>query len=348
MKGVLAPLTKLVIFAVTTALATGLLAFTISNTDFAPRSTYLARFTDATGLVEGDDVRISGVKVGSVESIKVVERRLAEVGFTVEQGRRLPASVQASLRFRNLVGQRYLALEQGAGPIGALLPPGGVIPVQRTRPALNLTVLFNGFKPLFQALDPAQVNQLSYEIIQVLQGEGGTVESLLASTASLTATIADRDQVIGAVVDNLNVVLDTINAREAQLSRLIVDLQRLVSGLAADREPIGNAIASLAELTDVTAGLVGEVRPPLRADILALDDVSRTLADSEPVVQDFLRTLPGKLESISRTATYGSWFNFYLCAGSGTITLPPLPPPLPQLSQVPITAYHNTAARCGR
>ena len=59
-------------------------------------------------------------------------------------------------------------------------------------------MLFNGFKPLFQALSPDDINQLSYEIVQVFQGEGGTLEGLLANTASVTNTLADRDEVIGS------------------------------------------------------------------------------------------------------------------------------------------------------
>ena len=88
----------------------------------------------------------------------------------------------------------------------------------RTTPALDLTVLFNGFKPLFQALSPADINKLSYEIVQVFQGEGGTLESLLAHTASVTSTLADRDQVIGDLIDNLNEVLDHLGDRDEQLS----------------------------------------------------------------------------------------------------------------------------------
>ena len=52
------------------------------------------------------------------------------------------------------------------------------IGLDRTTPALDLTMLFNGFQPLFSALDPKQINALSYEIIQIFQGQGGTVGDL--------------------------------------------------------------------------------------------------------------------------------------------------------------------------
>ncbi len=341
MRAVLPPLIKLVVFTLVTAMATAVLAATIANTSFADRSTYAARFTDVSGLLVGDDVRIAGVAVGTVESIEIVDRRLAEVRFSVRSDQPVPSSVTASVLYRNLIGSRYLALEQGAGPTGDMLEPGEVIPLQRTTPPLDLTVLFNGFKPLFQGLDPAQINQLSFEIVQVLQGQGGTVESLLASTASLTSEIADRDQVVGEVIANLNAVLDTVNARDEQLSALIVQLQRLVSGLAADREPIGDAIESIGELTGTTAGLVGDARPALRDDIAALGELSGNLADSEQVIDETLQFFPEKLTTLNRAGGYGTWFNFYLCGLRGVVRAPGVEQP------IPIPVSDSPAARCG-
>jgi phospholipid/cholesterol/gamma-HCH transport system substrate-binding protein len=327
-RSIAGPLVKFLIFVVVTVLATGLLVLTIANRDLRSADSYTARFTDVTNLNEGDEVRISGVKVGEVESIEVVDRRLAEVRFNVAD-RRLPGSVTATIKYRNLVGQRYIALEQGADGTGGFLPPGGLIPLERTRPALDLTVLLGGFKPLFQALSPEDVNKLSYEIIQVLQGEGGTVESLLAHTASLTSTIASRDQVIGQVIDNLNGVLDTVNARDQQLSELIGQLQQVVSGLSADRDAIGDAITAMDGLSNSTAGLLTEARPGLQQDIIGLGQLSQNLNDHEALTEQVLRNTPGKFETIARTGSYGSWFNFYLCKATGTVGVGELSLPLP-------------------
>lgn len=323
-----APLVKFLVFVLVTVLATGVLLLTIANESFRPSQTYSARFTDVTGLAEGDDVRISGVKVGEVNGIRVVEHRLAEVSFTVSE-RRLPSSVTAAVKWRNLIGQRYVSLEQGAGAVDEYLRPGKTIPVERTKPPLDLNVLLGGFKPLFQALSPKDVNTLSFEIIQVLQGESGTVESLLAHTASLTKTIAAKDEVIGQVVGNLNKVLETVNARDQELTGLVVQLQELVSGLAEDRDSIGGAISALDGLTNTTAGLLTEARPPLRQDIAGLRELSENLNRHEPVVEEFLRDTPGKLTTVTRTASYGSWFNLYLCEASGTVGVGELTLPIP-------------------
>ncbi|CAM2869746.1 MCE family protein [Saccharomonospora xinjiangensis] len=321
MRGLVSPLVKLGIFVITTVVFTAILGLSIAGVNTSDTDTYKARFTDATSVLAGDDVRIAGVRVGQVADVRIVDRRIAEVEFELDSGRTLPSNVVAVIKFRNLVGQRYISLERGEGPPRGTLDEGGTIPLENTRPAVDLTELFNGFKPLFRALSPEDVNTLSYEIVRVLQGEGGTVESLLAHTASLTTTLAEKDKVIGEVIDNLNQVLHTLNERTPQLSQLISRLQKFVSGLASDREPIGEAIDSIGDLTQTTAGLLAEAREPLREDIDALGELAGNLNDHEDVVEHFIQYLPKKVDRLSSTADYGSWLNFFLCEAKGNITI---------------------------
>lgn len=316
-----APLVKFLLFAVVTVLATTLLAATIVNISFTPEHTYRAVFSDVTSLEEGDDIRVAGVRVGEVEDIRIKDRTRAEVSFTVTEDRPLFTGTRAVIRYRSLVGQRYVALTEGTGA-STPLRPGGEIPLSRTQPALDLNTLLAGFKPLFAALSPQDVNQLADEIIKTLQGEGGTVDSLLAHTASLTSTLADRDRLIGSVIDNLNEVLTTLDKRGTRFSSLLKQLQRLVSGLSADRKPIGESLVNIADLTAATSGLIGAARPPLKDDIAELTELTGTLNDNEKTVEGVLKRLPNKLNKLTGTASYGSWFNFYLCDFDGRIVLP--------------------------
>jgi phospholipid/cholesterol/gamma-HCH transport system substrate-binding protein len=312
-RNIASPLIKSLIFIAVTALATALLAVSITNTGVGAGQRYTAKFLDATALNVGDDVRISGVRVGQVESLDISDHNRALIAFSLDQGRRLPADVRAVIKYRNMVGQRYIALERGATGTRDQLPEGGEIPLDRTTPALDLTDLFNGFKPLFQALSPNDVNELSGEIVQVLQGEGGTVESLLTHTASLTTTLAGRDKVIGEVIGNLNSVLKTVNGKGDALANLVSTLRQLVSGLAGDRAAIGDAISGIGALADSTAGLFEQARPPLKESIAGLKDVAGTLVQNQSDVDSFLTNLPVKFNEIGRVASYGSWMNFFLC-----------------------------------
>ena len=314
-------LTKLLIFIVVTTMATGVLVITIGNLTFGGSKEYKAEFVDATGVVKGDDVRIAGVKVGTVKDIQIVDRTRAMVTFSVQDDTALSKATHANIRYRNLVGQRYISLTQEIGDSGTL-PEGATIPVSQTSPALDLTVLFNGFKPLFQALSPSDINQLSYEIIQVFQGEGGTLEGLLSHTASITSTLADRDKVIGSLIDNLNQVLDHIGDRDDQLTQLIKTFRTFVGGLKNDRQAILGSLDQISQLSVQTADLVSGIRHPFVDDIHQLRSVAGNLDRGKSELDRALQVLPIKLNKVGRTAIYGSWFNFYLCHFQGRVRLP--------------------------
>ncbi|MFR9753302.1 MCE family protein [Nocardia sp. 004] len=349
LRGLSGTLIKLGTFIVVTVFVTTVLALSIANYSGAGTE-FKARFTDATSLNPGDEVRIAGVRVGKITDVAIVDKRLAEVTFDLTDRDWLPASVTATIRYRNLVGQRYLALEQGTGEQGRKLHAGGLIPLERTEPALNLTTLFNGFRPLFRTLSAEDVNQLSFEIIQVFQGEQGTIRDLVASTANLTNKIADKDAVIGELIRNLTEVLDTVNARDDQFDQLIVNTSALISGLAEDRDTIGRSVTSLAQLTSATSDLLVPVRPTLQGSIAGLSQLAGTLDARSDDVNEALYTLPIKMEKLGRVGSYGSWFQFYLCGidivvGPGAVDAPQLnlPAGLPTINQ-PI--YTNAAPRC--
>lgn len=331
-----ADLVKLLVFIVVTTLATGVLVVTIGNLSFASTKDYKAVFADATGVVKGDDIRVAGVKVGTVQKVEITDRTRALVSFSVEDATQVTQATFATIKYRNLVGQRYIALTQEVGS-ATKLDDGETIPIARTAPALDLTVLFNGFKPLFQALSPADVNQLSYEIVQVFQGEGGTLESLLGHTASVTSTLADRDEVINALIDNLSQVLDHVADRDEQLNQLITTFRTFVAGLNEDKEAILGSLDQISDLSVETASLVEGIRSPLVDDIKELRTLTSNIQRNRGELDRALQVMPIKLEKVGRTAIYGSWFNFYLCSFQGTVKLPGLTVPV---------AYNTGSERC--
>ncbi|WP_433329410.1 MCE family protein [Spirillospora sp. CA-294931] len=335
---------KLGIFVLLTSLVTGVLAMTITNMRFGETREYKAIFTDVAGLLNSDDVRVAGVRVGQVKKIKLHKGNQAEVTFDLNKDgvfrAGLPASTQAQIRYRNLMGQRYLSLTQnGAGTVGEYVPPGGTIPITRTKPALDLTVLFNGFRPLFRALEPDDVNKLAFQIVQTLQGEGGTVNSLLAHVASLTNTLANRDKVIGDVITNLNNVLGTIDQRHTEVNKLVTDLRGFVGGVADDRKAIFDSVAAINDLTGTTADLLKDARPGIKSDIAELRELTGTLYDNRADLDLALKRTPDRVEKLTNISSYGSWFNMYICGLDAKVRLPGGP-----VYQTP--AIVNENARC--
>ena len=332
-------LVKLIIFILVTTMATGVLVVLIGNLSFESTREYKAVFSDATGVVKGDDIRVAGVKVGSVKNVEIVDRTKAQITFTVRDATEVTRSSTAQIRYRNLVGQRYISLTQGAGDLSRL-PADATIPLSRTQPALDLTVLFNGFKPLFAALTPADVNRLSYEIIQVFQGEGGNIEGLLRSTGSVTQTLADRDQLIGDVITNLNSVLTTVGDRDKELDNLIVQFRTFLGGLVKDKDAIFNSLDSISALTEQTADITTGIRPGLVASIKGLRQVATNLNKGKGEIDRALQILPIKLNKIGRTAIYGSFFNFFLCEFKAKVILPTGP------LSIPVETFPGGNGRC--
>jgi phospholipid/cholesterol/gamma-HCH transport system substrate-binding protein len=341
---------RLGIFTVVSVLVTGLLVAIMGHFGLGAQTEYKAIFSNASELAKGDDVRIAGVVVGKVKGVKIYHRTHAMVTFQVKNDVPLTDAAHANIQFLNLIGDRYMSLSEGKDP-GRRLAKGAVLPMDHTTPALNLTALFNGFQPLFAALNPADVNKLSLNLVKVLQGEGGTVEELLTNTASLTSTIADRDELVGEVVTNLGSLMGTIDDHHAQLDRLLVSLKGWFGDLSKDRTVIGTSLANISDVTEQVADLLTRGRPLLKADVAQLRRLFTILAKpkNKAYLDRTLDLLPTMLSKQTRIGVYGSWYNYYLCQFQGGVVLPSaLMDLLPASVQEEISDFtvHSTAKRC--
>ena len=219
---------------------------------------------------------------------------------------------RAVIRYDDLIGGRYLALQEGAGGT-AKLNPGDTIPLARTSPALDLDALIGGFRPLFRALDPDQVNALSGQLIAAFQGQGGTIGSFLTQTAALTNTLADRDQLIGEVIVNLNSVLGSLGDQSDQFSKAIDSLDDLVKGLQARKEDISNGVAYVNAAAGSIADLLAQARPPFAKTITETDRAAGIVVADHDYFDNLLNTLPDAYQALARQGIYGDFFSFYLC-----------------------------------
>jgi phospholipid/cholesterol/gamma-HCH transport system substrate-binding protein len=305
------PLLKLMVFTAFSVTVAVVLYSTLANSLNERTSSYVAMFANASGLHPGDNVRVAGVRVGRVDKVSLAGTQ-AEVRFSVKDTQPILKSTTIAIRYQNLIGQRYVSLVPGPGAAD-VLPPGSVIPKASTQDALDLTVLLNGFQPLFRVLSPADINRLSASVVGALQGERGSVTTLLQEASELSSHLADRDEVIGRVITNFSRVLEDIGSRDTQVDNLIAQLRALAVAAAADRDQIGTSIAALADLTDSTTALLRDVRPQLRTDIAKLGRVARTYAEQQQPFASAVRGLPAALEAFARIMQYGSWVNLYVC-----------------------------------
>lgn len=303
---------RLAVFVVVCVFGIGLLLAIFAQLRFDDDRRYRAEFSNISGLAEGNFVRIAGVEVGKVRTISLRPDATLTVEFTTDASVVLTEGTHAVIRYDNLIGGRYLALEEGEGPARPMAP-GSTIPLARTAPALDLDALTGGFRPLFRALDPDQVNQLTQQLISVFQGQGATVGSLLAQTAAVTSTLADRDELIGQVIVNLNMVLGSLGDRTDQFDKAVTSLSELVDGLAQRKSEIAAGLAHTNAAAATTADLLAESRPTV-AEVVTQTDrtASIVLADHE-YFDNLLNELPEKYRLLGRQGLYGDYFSFYLC-----------------------------------
>lgn len=279
---------------------------------FDERSVYRAAFTNVSGLKGGNFVRIAGVEVGKVNALHLHKDGTVTVDFAVDRDLMLTEGTRAAVRYENLIGDRYLSLEDGPGPV-ARLAAGSTIPVARTSPALDVDTLIGGFRPLFRALNPDQVNALTGELLKVFQGQGGTISSVLAHTSELTSTLAGRDQLIGDVITNLNTVLNTFASHDHQFSDGLDKLSQLVQALSDRRSDISTGVAYINAAAGSVADLLTEARKPISDTVVQTDRVSGQIMADHDYVDDLVKTLPDTYQILSRQGLYGDYFAFYLC-----------------------------------
>jgi phospholipid/cholesterol/gamma-HCH transport system substrate-binding protein len=273
---------------------------------------YSAVFTDASRLKVGQTVRVAGVRVGTVNGVSLRTDKKALVGFDVDRGVVLTTGTRAVVRYLNLVGDRYLELTEGPGST-KVLPAGSEIGIDRTSPALDLDLLLGGLKPVTQGLNPQDVNTLSASLIQVFQGEGGTINSLLSRTSSFSNTLADNSQTVQELIDNLNTVVGTIDKEGTKFSGTIDRLERLITALSQDRDTIGTAITALDHGTASIADLLGRARAPLAGTVDQVSRIAPLLDQDKDLIDISLQKLPDNYRKLTRLGAYGAWFPYYLC-----------------------------------
>ncbi|MGW4100406.1 MCE family protein [Mycobacterium sp. NPDC004974] len=303
---------KFASFAVVMAVLTAFLFMTFSEYRGGTYSGYSAVFGDASRLKAGDSVRVAGVRVGTVKSVSLQPDKSVKVDFDTDRSIALTTSTKVAVRYLNLVGDRYLELIDSPGST-KLLPAGSQIPKDRTASALDLDLLLGGLRPVIQGLNPQDVNALTSSLIQIFQGQGDTLDSLLSKTSSFSNTLANNDQVIQQLIDNLNSVVGTLAKDGKKVDGTVDRLEQLISGLSQDRDPLGTAVTQLDNGTASLASLLTEARPPLKGTVDQLNRLAPLLDDHQIVLDRGLQKAPDNFRKLARLGSYGSWIMYYIC-----------------------------------
>jgi phospholipid/cholesterol/gamma-HCH transport system substrate-binding protein len=303
---------KLGVFTAVCVLFTGWLAFTIGNVQlFSDRYSLSATFDDVNGLLVNDNVKVAGVVVGKVSSIEI-ERGRARVTFDIDSDTRLPSDSAAAVRWRNLLGQRYVYLYPGVA--STTLSAGDT--VDRTESVVDLGELFNRLGPIVAAIDPAQVNEFLDTMVAALDGNQDSLARTIDDLGTLVSGLATRDEAIVRLVDNISVVADTITTRDAQIRTVLDNLVELASTFSDNTAVVDAAVDDLGEVSHHLHSLLSRSRRELDGTIANLVVVLAEVRPRLDLVDRALGNLDDASAAVFRAGRYGEFLNqVILCAG---------------------------------
>lgn len=303
---------KLGIFTIVTVLVTTWLAAIIGNFQlFASPYVVTAEFKDASGLLKGDVVKAAGVTIGRVESISV-DGGMAIVEMSLDENTEVPSGVAAHIRFRNLVGQRMVTLVDEEGGSNDLLADGDHIPLDRTESAFDLTVLFNGLRPLIRSTNPEDINIVSREVVAALGSRKDDVASLFSNLADISDLLASKDEELDVLLEGVNLVTSDLAARDLQIQNSLGSMNSFLADLSAARGDLAGALENL----DIAARKFGKIirrnDDRIAGELADLEIVLDALDDRRGDLRKIVRGLPSFLTAVQRVTDYGEWGNQHL------------------------------------
>ncbi|MFC0313768.1 MCE family protein [Gordonia phosphorivorans] len=319
------PLIGFTAFALAALFMTYLIWSTLERTLDGPTGDYSTVFGDASGLAVGDDVRMAGVRVGRVESIDLEDGR-ARVGFDVLTDQKVYDNTQAAIRYQNLIGQRYLALSLIGDAPGAPLGKGSSLKSDGVD-SFDVTRLLGGFQPVFDTLTPEQVNGLTMSLINTFQeGDQISLSNTLAQIGQVADDMADRDEVLGAIISNLSVVMRELASQGDQVQQLVDNTAELVRGLNENSAAFGKSVQLIGRTADGLGTVIGESQDALATAGTAARNATSKLIAIGPTLDRGAKVLPEFLVHFPMVMSQGAYLNIYACEldiSIGNVFLPP-------------------------
>jgi phospholipid/cholesterol/gamma-HCH transport system substrate-binding protein len=312
---------KLGVFTVFTIFITFYLASIIGNlSPFKDVYAVNAVFSDATGLLNGDPVKVAGVTVGKVTGFEV-ERGRAIVTLEVEKDVELPENVVADIKYRNLLGQRSVNLVRPEAPSTEPLEDGGTIPVENTKPALDLALVFNNLRPLIQSTNPEDINTVARAVLKVFKGREDDFAATLGNIGAITSSLAERDQRLARLIGNLNEVTKVLNSQKGNIRVSLDRFTELMESLADVTPTIETVVDQLDEASGRFGGLVARNRANLDQELSDLNVLLTIVDENLGPLDKIAKNLKEVLLATARSQSYGKWWTLYvvnLCPELGT------------------------------
>jgi phospholipid/cholesterol/gamma-HCH transport system substrate-binding protein len=273
---------------------------------------YRAEFTDASGLVAGEEVRVAGIKVGTVTDLELENARVTAT-FTVK-GVELGRKTTAGIEVKTLLGQHYLSVTPD-GP--GSLPEGSVIPLARTSTPVNIVPAFQRLTTQVDDLDTEQVAEAFDALTAALDQTAPEMTATLRGLSRLSRSVATRDDEIRELFARTSRVSGVVAARDRDIAKLLTDTNDVLRVLDRRRETIAEIIDGTSALARQLTGLVEDNQTQLEPALKKLNGVISVLQDNESEIDAILKTTAVYAREFANVGGSGRWFDTTIKAPQG-------------------------------
>lgn len=270
----------------------------------SPVTSVTAYFTRSVGIYPGSDVRILGVKVGSVTGVTPQGDRV-RVDMQFGAGYKVPADAQAAIISSSVVSDRYVQLL----PVyekGPVLASGAVIPLSRTAVPVELDTTYDSLNTLSAALGPqgANANGALSKLLGVtadnLNGQGANLHQTVQDLSQAASTLSDNRGDLFGTVDNLQVFTAKLAADDQQVGAFETNLADVSAQLAGERQDLAAALKNLAAALGDVSAFVHDNKAEITTDVKSLNDIAGILTKEQSALTEFLNVAPDAVGNLAR------------------------------------------------
>jgi phospholipid/cholesterol/gamma-HCH transport system substrate-binding protein len=274
---------------------------------------YQAAFRDASGLAPGNEVRVAGVKVGSVEAVSLARngtRPYVRVDFRLtDRAVALGEATRATIRIKTVLGQKYLSLE----PAGAgRLAPGTEIPLERTASPFDVLEAVQGLADTAARIDVNQLARAFTVLSETFADTPDSVKASLSGLARLSEAVASRDQQLGDLLARARTVTGVLAERDEEFRRLVTDANLLLAEVQRRRDAIAELWRATDELSRQISGLVADNRARLAPALRQLRAVVTMLQRNRGDLERTIRNMAPFVAAFTNVIGNGRWFDSWV------------------------------------
>lgn len=298
--------TRTGIFGIALVTCLVLVSFGYTSLPFWPQGkNYTAYFSDAGGISPGNDVAVSGIKVGKVSSVELAGDS-AEVTFTVDRKIKVGDQSLVAIKTDTVLGQKSLSVTPGGSGESTVIPLG------RTTTPYTLNTALQDLGQNASALDKPNFEQALQTLTSTLRDATPQLRGALDGVANLSRSLNARDEALDQLLAHAKRVSDTLAQRSGQVNQLITDGNLLFAALDERRQALSNLISGIDDVSHQLSGFVADNRREFGPALEKLNLVMDNLLERKEHIGEALRRLPPYATALGEVVGNGPGFNINL------------------------------------